>query len=174
MQKNSDQEVDELKLRLEAADDRLTNQIENADALIKSMGKQMADQKDQLDELNDKLDRCVFVAWVFRNVSEVHRLLLHSEKQERLTVLLKNAEISQEMAMLKQQIKSDNVETVELTEQTKALEVALTERYIVVNIERGLSFNIYIRWRSIVQRNGNPKSPETNCRFKCNDFKTDR
>lgn len=57
LQKNSDQEVDELKQRLEAADERLTNQIENSDALIKSMGKQMAEQKDQLDELNDKLDR---------------------------------------------------------------------------------------------------------------------
>lgn len=57
MQKNSDQEIDELRNRLEASDERLTNQIEESDVLIKSMTKQISDQKQQLEELSDKLDR---------------------------------------------------------------------------------------------------------------------
>lgn len=53
---------------------------------------------------------------------------IYSEKEQRLTVLLKNAEISQELAMLKTKIKNDNAETMELTEQLKALEFMVAEK----------------------------------------------
>lgn len=57
MQKNSDHEIDELRHRLEVSDERLSNQIEESELSIKSMTKQISDQKEQLEEISDKLDR---------------------------------------------------------------------------------------------------------------------
>lgn len=51
-----------------------------------------------------------------------------SEKEQRLTALLKNAEISQDLAMLKTKIKNDNAEMMELTEQHKMLEFMVAEK----------------------------------------------
>lgn len=55
---------------------------------------------------------------------------LFSEKKEKGTILLQNAEISQELSILKQELKNETAEVTELNESNQKLQQSLNERLV--------------------------------------------
>lgn len=53
--------------------------------------------------------------------------LCFSEKKEKATILLQNAEISQELSILKQELKNECAEVTELNENNHKLQQSLNE-----------------------------------------------
>lgn len=53
--------------------------------------------------------------------------VVFSEKKEKATILLQNAEISQELSILKQELKNECAEVTELSENNQKLQQSLYE-----------------------------------------------
>lgn len=76
---------------------------------------------------------------------------LNQEKDEKLTALLKNAEISQNLDILRKELKSEQDETNELQEKNKQLESELK----TTNVERQTNKENLEELRSIMHKNEN-------------------
>ncbi|XP_013117258.1 golgin subfamily A member 1 [Stomoxys calcitrans] len=97
----------DLKNRLEAADDRFGEFAANSANVIQTLRQQMTDLQNQLME---------------------NQTMLEAEKEEKLTALLKNAEISQSEELLKKELRQERDEVIDIQEQNKKLEEQLKSR----------------------------------------------
>ncbi|XP_037033320.1 golgin subfamily A member 1 isoform X2 [Bradysia coprophila] len=105
-QKQCEQETTDLKTRLTASDDRLNDHIEKSEVLVRTLRSQIAESKDECSAMSN---------------------IVEDEKKERATILLQNAEISQELSILKQELKSESAEVTELSETNQKLQQSLHE-----------------------------------------------
>lgn len=73
-----------------------------------------------------------------------HFRLNFSEKKETATILLQNAEISQELSILKQELKNETAEATELNESNQKLQQSLNEWWAIISLnclQRCLKFH---------------------------------
>lgn len=56
-QKQSDQDMEEMKCRLEAAEERLNGHLESSDVLIKSLRQQIEEHQDKHNLLSDQIEK---------------------------------------------------------------------------------------------------------------------
>lgn len=101
----------DLKNRLEAADERFGNYAADAANVSQSLRQQMQDIQQQLTDT---------------------QMLLESEKEEKLTALLKNAEISQSEELLKKELRDERDEANEIHEKNSSLEVQLKNKQLEI------------------------------------------
>ncbi|XP_065367428.1 golgin subfamily A member 1 [Calliphora vicina] len=102
----------DLKNRLEAADERFGNYAADAANVSQSLRQQMQDIQQQLTDT---------------------QVLLESEKEEKLTALLKNAEISQSEELLKKELRDERDEANEIHEKNSSLEVQLKNKQLEIS-----------------------------------------
>ncbi|XP_075168703.1 golgin 97 [Haematobia irritans] len=91
----------ELEKRLEAADERFGEYAANSANVTAALRKEISDLQNQLVE---------------------NQSLLEAEKEEKLTALLKNAEISQSEELLKKELRQERDDATDVHEQNKILE----------------------------------------------------
>ncbi|XP_001360949.3 golgin subfamily A member 1 [Drosophila pseudoobscura] len=94
-------EVKDLKARLAAADDRFGEYATNAEQVARKLRTQLSEKQDQLEE---------------------SLIQLEVEREEKMTSILRNAEISQSEDILRQQLRLERSEAIELQDRTKQLE----------------------------------------------------
>ncbi|KAJ6645576.1 Golgin subfamily A member 1 [Pseudolycoriella hygida] len=104
--KQYEEETSDLKSRLTAADDRLNDYIEKSEILVKSLKSQLGELRDEYNSMSNSVE---------------------NEKKEKATILLQNAEISQELSILKQELKNEAAEVTELNECNQKLQQSLSE-----------------------------------------------
>ncbi|KAG4069110.1 hypothetical protein HA402_008421 [Bradysia odoriphaga] len=104
--KQFEQETTDLKTRLTASDDRLNDHIEKSEVLVRTLRSQIAESKDECSAMSN---------------------MVEDEKKEKATILLQNAEISQELSILKQELKGETAEVTELSESNQKLQQTLHE-----------------------------------------------
>ncbi|XP_073846388.1 golgin 97 [Musca autumnalis] len=97
----------ELQNRLEAADERFGEYAANSANVTQSLRQQINDLQTQISET---------------------QMLLDTEKEEKLTALLKNAEISQSEELLKKELRQERDEANDIHEQNKTLESQLKSK----------------------------------------------
>ncbi|EDV37905.1 uncharacterized protein Dana_GF13694, isoform A [Drosophila ananassae] len=98
---NLETEVKDLKNRLTAADDRFTEYATNADQVAQKLRTQVSEKQEQLEETIMQLE---------------------VEREEKMTAILRNAEISQSEDILRQQLRLERSEANDLQDRNKELE----------------------------------------------------
>ncbi|XP_036333396.1 golgin subfamily A member 1 [Rhagoletis pomonella] len=93
-------ETKELKLRISTADERFSEYATNAEHVAQSLRQQNAQLQEQLNEALN---------------------LLETEKEEKLTALLRNAEISQSEEILRKELRIERDEANDLNEKNEQL-----------------------------------------------------
>ncbi|KAH8319998.1 hypothetical protein KR074_011010 [Drosophila pseudoananassae] len=98
---NLETEVKDLKNRLTAADDRFTDYASNAEQVAQKLRTQVSEKQEQLEETIMQLE---------------------VEREEKMTAILRNAEISQSEDILRQQLRLERSEANDLQDRNKELE----------------------------------------------------
>ncbi|XP_018796941.1 PREDICTED: golgin subfamily A member 1 isoform X2 [Bactrocera latifrons] len=93
-------ETKDLKLRISTADERFSEYATNAEHVAQSLRQQSTQLQEQLNEAQN---------------------LLETEKEEKLTALLRNAEISQSEEILRKELRMERDEANELHEKNEQL-----------------------------------------------------
>ncbi|XP_011180456.1 golgin subfamily A member 1 isoform X2 [Zeugodacus cucurbitae] len=93
-------ETKDLKLRISTADERFSEYATNAEHVALTLRQQNSQLQEQLNEAQN---------------------LLETEKEEKLTALLRNAEISQSEEILRKELRMERVEANELHEKNEQL-----------------------------------------------------
>lgn len=93
-------------MRLATADDRFDEYVKNAEQIAQKLRTQNTESKDLLNETQTKLE---------------------IEREEKLTALLRNAEISQSEELLKKELRMEQTESNELHDKNKQLEKDVQE-----------------------------------------------
>ncbi|XP_023296937.2 golgin subfamily A member 1 [Lucilia cuprina] len=101
----------DLKNRLEAADERFGNYAADAANVSQTLRQQLNEIQQQLNDT---------------------QLLLENEKEEKLTALLKNAEISQSEELLKKELRDERDEANEIHEKNATLEGQLKTKQLEI------------------------------------------
>ncbi|BFG04989.1 golgin subfamily A member 1 [Drosophila madeirensis] len=99
-------EVKDLKTRLGAADDRFGEYASNAEQVARKLRTQLSEKQDQLEET---------------------LIQLEVEREEKMTSILRNAEISQSEDILRQQLRLERSEAIDLQDRNKQLENDMCE-----------------------------------------------
>ncbi|XP_030388065.1 golgin subfamily A member 1 [Scaptodrosophila lebanonensis] len=94
-------ETKDLKTRLASAEERFSDYTTNAEQVAKKLRAHVNEKEEQLSEAQSQLE---------------------VEREEKLTALLRNAEISQSEEMLKQQLRMERTDLNELQDKHKQLE----------------------------------------------------
>lgn len=111
----------ELESRLEAADERFGEYAANSANVTQTLREQIKDLQKQLTDVQTLLD---------------------TEKEEKLTALLKNAEISQSEELLKKELRQERDDASDVHEQNKKLENQLkSQEKILDELQTALSKN---------------------------------
>ncbi|XP_061391433.1 golgin subfamily A member 1 [Musca vetustissima] len=111
----------ELQNRLEAADERFGEYAANSANVTQSLRQQIGDLQAQITET---------------------QMMLETEKEEKLTALLKNAEISQSEELLKKELRQERDEVNDIHEQNKNLESQLkSKEQSIQELQNKLSSN---------------------------------
>ncbi|XP_058979649.1 golgin subfamily A member 1 [Musca domestica] len=111
----------ELQNRLEAADERFGEYAANSANVTQSLRQQIADLQTQINET---------------------QMMLEAEKEEKLTALLKNAEISQSEELLKKELRQERDEVNDIHELNKDLESQLkSKEQCIQELQTTLSSN---------------------------------
>lgn len=93
-------------MRLDTADERFSEYVKNAEQIAQKLRTQNTDKQDLLNETQTKLEM---------------------EREEKLTALLRNAEISQSEELLKKELRMEQSESNDLHEKNKRLEKDVQE-----------------------------------------------
>lgn len=93
-------------MRLDTADERFSEYVKNAEQIAQKLRTQNTDKQDLLNETQTKLEM---------------------EREEKLTALLRNAEISQSEELLKKELRMEQSESNDLHEKNKQLEKDVQE-----------------------------------------------
>lgn len=93
-------EVKDLKTRLTAADDRFSEYSSNAEQVAQKLRVQVTEKQEQLDETIMQLE---------------------IEREEKMTAILRNAEIAQSEDILRQQLRLERSEASDLQERNNQL-----------------------------------------------------
>ncbi|XP_041675699.1 LOW QUALITY PROTEIN: golgin subfamily A member 1 [Drosophila eugracilis] len=99
-------EVKDLKNRLTAADDRFTEYASNAEQVAQKLRTQLTEKHEQLDETIMQLE---------------------IEREEKMTAILRNAEIAQSEDILRQQLRLERTEATDLQDRNNQLEIDISE-----------------------------------------------
>ncbi|XP_023168798.1 golgin subfamily A member 1 [Drosophila hydei] len=99
-------ETKDLKNRLTTADERFSEYVKNAEQIAQKLRSQVTEKQDILGDTQMKLEL---------------------EREEKLTALLRNAEISQSEELLKKELRMEQTESNELHDKNKQLEQDLQE-----------------------------------------------
>nr|NP_001246298.1 golgin 97, isoform C [Drosophila melanogaster]AFH08052.1 golgin 97, isoform C [Drosophila melanogaster] len=97
---NLETEVKDLKTRLTAADDRFSEYSSNAEQVAQKLRVQVTEKQEQLDETIMQLE---------------------IEREEKMTAILRNAEIAQSEDILRQQLRLERSEASDLQERNNQL-----------------------------------------------------
>uniref|UniRef100_A0A0A1WF13 Golgin subfamily A member 1 n=1 Tax=Zeugodacus cucurbitae TaxID=28588 RepID=A0A0A1WF13_ZEUCU len=100
LQETLENETKDLKLRISTADERFSEYATNAEHVALTLRQQNSQLQEQLNEAQN---------------------LLETEKEEKLTALLRNAEISQSEEILRKELRMERVEANELHEKNEQL-----------------------------------------------------
>nr|XP_016943146.1 golgin subfamily A member 1 isoform X1 [Drosophila suzukii] len=103
---NLETEVKDLKTRLTAADDRFTEYASNAEQVAQKLRTQATEKQEQLDETIMQLE---------------------IEREEKMTAILRNAEIAQSEDILRQQLRLERSEATDLQDRNNQLERDISE-----------------------------------------------
>ncbi|XP_037712823.1 golgin subfamily A member 1 [Drosophila subpulchrella] len=103
---NLETEVKDLKTRLTAADDRFTEYASNAEQVAQKLRTQATEKQEQLDETIMQLE---------------------IEREEKMTAILRNAEIAQSEDILRQQLRLERSEATDLQDRNNQLERDIAE-----------------------------------------------
>ncbi|XP_016943146.2 golgin subfamily A member 1 isoform X1 [Drosophila suzukii] len=103
---NLETEVKDLKTRLTAADDRFTEYASNAEQVAQKLRTQATEKQEQLDETIMQLE---------------------IEREEKMTAILRNAEIAQSEDILRQQLRLERSEATDLQDRNNQLERDICE-----------------------------------------------
>ncbi|XP_017131950.1 golgin subfamily A member 1 [Drosophila elegans] len=98
---NLETEVKDLKTRLTAADDRFTDYASNAEQVAQKLRTQLTEKQEQLDETIMQLE---------------------IEREEKMTAILRNAEIAQSEDILRQQLRLERSDATDLQDRNNQLE----------------------------------------------------
>lgn len=93
-------------MRLDTADERFSEYVKNAEQIAQKLRTQNTDKQDLLNETQTKLE---------------------IEREEKLTALLRNAEISQSEELLKKELRIEQSESNDLHDKNKQLEKDVQE-----------------------------------------------
>lgn len=102
----------DLKNRLEAADERFGDYAADSANVTQTLRQQLAEMQQQLNESHIQLE---------------------TEKEEKLTALLKNAEISQSEELLKKELRQEKDEANDVHERNIQLEAELKSKEAELN-----------------------------------------
>lgn len=102
----------DLKNRLEAADERFGDYAADSANVTQTLRQQLAEMQQQLNESHIQLE---------------------TEKEEKLTALLKNAEISQSEELLKKELRQEKDEANDVHERNIQLETELKRKEAELN-----------------------------------------
>lgn len=106
---------------MEAADERFGEYAANSANVTQSLRQQIADLQTQINET---------------------QMMLEAEKEEKLTALLKNAEISQSEELLKKELRQERDEVNDIHELNKNLESQLkSKEQCIQELQTTLSSN---------------------------------
>ncbi|KAL7738291.1 hypothetical protein ACLKA6_006621 [Drosophila palustris] len=94
-------ETKDLKMRIATADERFSEYVKNAEQIAQKLRTQITEKQDQLNDTQTKLE---------------------IEREEKLTALLRNAEISQSEELLKKELRMEQTESNDLHDKNKQLE----------------------------------------------------
>ncbi|XP_037916390.1 golgin subfamily A member 1 isoform X2 [Hermetia illucens] len=103
-EESQNEEILDLKNRLNAADERFNEFVEKSEQVTQALRKQNTSLQEQLQNITNAFE---------------------TEKQEKLTALLRNAEISQSEEILKKELRIERNEVTELLDKVEELEKAL-------------------------------------------------
>ena len=101
----------DLKNRLEAADERFGNYAADAANVAQALRQQLNELQQQLMDTQS---------------------MLEGEKEEKLTALLKNAEISQKEELLKKELRDEQDEANEMHDKNTALQAELKSKQLEI------------------------------------------
>lgn len=93
-------------MRLDTADERFSEYVKNAEQVAQKLRTQITEKQDLLGDTQMKLE---------------------VEREEKLTALLRNAEISQSEELLKKELRMEQTESNELHDKNKQLEKDVQE-----------------------------------------------
>ncbi|XP_030563571.1 golgin subfamily A member 1 [Drosophila novamexicana] len=99
-------ETKDLKMRLDTADERFSEYVKNAEQVAQKLRTQITEKQDLLGDTQMKLE---------------------VEREEKLTALLRNAEISQSEELLKKELRMEQTESNDLLDKNKQLEKDVQE-----------------------------------------------
>uniref|UniRef100_A0A1A9ZR59 GRIP domain-containing protein n=1 Tax=Glossina pallidipes TaxID=7398 RepID=A0A1A9ZR59_GLOPL len=150
-----EEEIDELNSTLKECREENEQQILFERNKSENLQKENSQLKCKLESneerFNDFAADSSNAAQSLRQQIEELQCLLNQEKDEKLTALLKNAEISQNLDILRKELKSEQDETNELQEKNKQLESELK----TINVERQTNKENLEELRSIIHKNEN-------------------
>uniref|UniRef100_A0A1B0FD33 GRIP domain-containing protein n=1 Tax=Glossina morsitans morsitans TaxID=37546 RepID=A0A1B0FD33_GLOMM len=150
-----EEEIDELNSTLKECREENEQQILFERNKSENLQKENLQLKCKLESneerFNDFAADSSNAAQSLRQQIEELQCSLNQEKDEKLTALLKNAEISQNLDILRKELKSEQDETNELQEKNKQLESELK----TINVERQTNKENLEELRSIMHKNEN-------------------
>lgn len=122
-------ELNSIKTNLTETENRLLDSLEGSDRSLTAYKSQMLQQDESIKELTGQL-----AMWDLKNADFFEEVWIKEdslycrENQEKLTILMKNAEISQKEEILRQELRQERDEAQELHERVGLLQRELDKR----------------------------------------------
>ncbi|KAH8384545.1 hypothetical protein KR093_000277 [Drosophila rubida] len=104
-------EAKDLKIRIATADERFSEYVKNAEHIAQKLRTQITEKQDQFNDSQTQLE---------------------IEREEKLTALLRNAEISQSEELLKKELRLEQNESNDLHDKNKQLEHDIQEARVAL------------------------------------------